>query len=280
MHTFGTSHHVETEDGRRLHHMVHGAGDVTVVFESGMGMSRSSWGLVVPAIAARARTVVYDRANTGRSDPDPQPRTLARLTDDLLTLLAALGGGPFVLVGHSWGGAVVRSAAATLGPDAVRGVVLVDQVDERCDLYFEPAGRRRFAMSARVLPLMARTGVYRLTAGRPGAVQPADVAADHRREDFGPAGAQAMVAELETFLDDLAHLRAQPPALDAVPVTVISGTKPTRADKAVRQAIVAAHRATAASLPLGRLVETPGSAHLVMFTEPDVVVREIEAYLP
>lgn len=274
-HTYGTSEHATTADGRRLHYMEAGAGTPVVVFESGMGLSRSSWGLVQPAVAERTRAVVYDRAGTGRSDPDPEPRTLARLTGDLLALLAALGPGPFVLVGHSWGGPIVRSAAAALGPGAVRGLVLVDQGDERCDLYFEPAAARRFAMTAKLLPATARLGLFRLGGSRPGRVQPADVAADHRREDFSPSAARAMVAELDSFLADLAALRAAPPDLGDIEVSVISGTKPARADRKARTAIVAAHRETADALPGGRFVAASGSGHLVMFSEPELIVREV-----
>ncbi|WFR63096.1 alpha/beta hydrolase [Paenibacillus amylolyticus] len=78
-HTFGSSAFVETRDGRKLHYMFRGTGDLTVVFESGMGASRSNWGLVAPAIAGYARAVVYDRAGAGRSDVDSAPAALNAL---------------------------------------------------------------------------------------------------------------------------------------------------------------------------------------------------------
>jgi len=275
-HTFGTSTTAHVE-GRTLHVMVRGAADATttVVFESGLGMSRSSWGAVVPAVAGQARTVVYDRAGTGRSPVDPTPRTLARLVDDLVAVVDHVGAGRVVLVGHSWGGAIVRAAVAALGADRVAGVVVVDQVDERCELYFDASSAKRFAMSTRMVPTMARLGLYRLLGSRPGRRQPADVAADHRREDFSRSAAAALVAEMEPFLDELASLREDPPDLGGVPLVVITGTKVTRMDRAVRGAITTAHRRTAAEVPHARLVEATGSAHLVMFTEPEVVVGAV-----
>ncbi|MBB4855096.1 hypothetical protein HNP40_002488 [Mycobacteroides chelonae] len=45
--------------------MVAGIGDPTVVFESGMGLPRSAWGLVQPLVTQRFRSVVFDRANLG-----------------------------------------------------------------------------------------------------------------------------------------------------------------------------------------------------------------------
>ncbi|CAM4513136.1 alpha/beta fold hydrolase [Paenibacillus typhae] len=71
--------------------------------ESGMGMSRSCWGLVQPLIGEATRAVVYDRAGIGRSEADSAPQTLARIAGDLSFLLQQLGSGPFILVGHSRG---------------------------------------------------------------------------------------------------------------------------------------------------------------------------------
>lgn len=271
-HTYGESTFATTGDGRRLHAMVKGTGDPTVVFESGLGLSRSCWGLVQPAVAERTRTVVYDRAGTGRSDPDPEPRTLERLAGDLDALLGTLGPGPFVLVGHSWGGPVVRVAAAA-DPGRIGGLVLVDQGDEHCDLYFKGSARWRFGLASALLVPAARLGLYRM-ASRPGMVQPADVAADHKAEDFTVAAARAMVAEQDQFVAGLAALRERPPDLSSIEVSVLTGTRSTRLDRKVRGEIVAAHRRTAEATG-GRLVEAPDAAHLIPFDQPDLVVDEI-----
>lgn len=272
-HPYGASAYATTPDGRRLHYMSAGSAEPTVVFESGMGMSRSSWGLVQPRVAQHVRAVVYDRAGTGRSEDATTPRTLAALAADLRVLLDALGSGPFVLVGHSWGGPIVRTAAA-LVPQLVAGIVLVDQTDEHCELFFAANAQRRFALMRRLVPLAACTGLYRLAA-RPGAVQPAIIAAEHRADDFGRRAARAMIAEIDLFPDELRVLRAAPPRLPDVPMSVISGTLSTRFDRAARRGVVAAHQATAASMPRGRFVAATRSAHLVMFSEPEVVVAEV-----
>ncbi|MFD9891729.1 alpha/beta fold hydrolase [Amycolatopsis sp. NPDC059027] len=273
-HTFGTSGFVPLDDGRRLHYMERGTGGPVVVFESGMGFSRSTWGLVQPAVAGHVRAVVYDRAGTGRSDPDPRPRTLERIAGDLGALLTALGPGPFILVGHSWGGPIVRVAAAA-DPGRVRGLVLVDQSDENCDLFFDPATEKRHRMMQFALPPVARLGLYRLLGSKPGRVQPADVVTDHRAEDFTMRAVGAMLAEMAPFPGELRGLRDRPPVLGGFDVSVITGMRSTRLTASTRKAITAAHRRTAYALPNGRLVEASKSGHLVMFTEPELIIGEI-----
>ena len=117
------------------------------------------------AVAARTTTVAYDRSGLGRSSHDPAPRVLSRLVDDLVDVLDHLGDGPFVLVGHSWGGPIVRCAAAEV-PDRVAGLVLVDQTDERCDLFFAKSVSRSPSPSAPSTPTASAS--WPSSTARPG----------------------------------------------------------------------------------------------------------------
>ena len=75
-----------------------------------------------------ARVLSYDRAGLGWSDPATQPRTLANIVEELRSLLHAAGvAPPYILVGHSFGGLVVRYFAAQ-HPEEVAGILLVDAV--------------------------------------------------------------------------------------------------------------------------------------------------------
>jgi len=115
-------------NGRRMHIHVTGEGTPTVVFESGMGASSLSWTLVQPRVAQFTRAVSYDRAGHGWSDPARERRTAQQIAQELHVLLDAAGiPGPYVLVGHSFGGYVNRAFAHLYRNEFV-GMVLVDSV--------------------------------------------------------------------------------------------------------------------------------------------------------
>ena len=287
-HSQGEPGTVRTRDGRTLYlqRTPGPAGVPTVVLEAGMGATRSSWAAVQRAIARRAPVVVYDRSGLGRSAPDPRPRTLHRLAADLNDLLDGLDrladpagpgplpGGRYVLAGHSWGGPIVRTAAADR-PDRIRGLVLVDPTDEGCDLLLSPAFATRQRRTAAVLPLLARLGAARLAAGYLARALPADAAADLRAEWLTPSGIEAYLAEAAPVSADLQRLRDEPPASGRTPVTVVSGAAPAGTGRRERTALNAAHAVRAAAGPQRRHVLALRSGHLVPVTEPELVAGEI-----
>jgi pimeloyl-ACP methyl ester carboxylesterase len=115
--------------GWRLHLNCQGkatASQPTVVLEAGAGDFSVDWSLVQPAVAGFARVCSYDRAGAGWSDLGPRPRTLHQIVWELHTLLEKAGvKSPLVLVGHSYGGWLVRLYASTY-PAEVAGMVLVE----------------------------------------------------------------------------------------------------------------------------------------------------------
>lgn len=104
-----------------------GDGNPTVVFESGGGEDSSEWSNIEPIIRERAkvRTVIYDRAGLGKSDPNPRPY---RIEDEGTALRRALDQcdihGPIILVAHSYGGFISEILASE--DKRVKGLVLVD----------------------------------------------------------------------------------------------------------------------------------------------------------
>ena len=104
----------------------YGAGDATVVFESGLGDDWQPWQLVAPEVAEQARVFAYSRPGYGQSEPTTEPRDAEHIVEGLRALLAARGYAPsYVLVGHSFGGGYMELFAKA-HPEEVTGVVFVD----------------------------------------------------------------------------------------------------------------------------------------------------------
>lgn len=115
--------------GWRLHLNCTGearASQPTVILEAGVGDFSVEWSLVQPGVAKFARVCSYDRAGDGWSDLGPHPRTMRQLVYELHTMLDKAGvKPPLVLVGHSYGGWLVRLYGSTYPAD-VAGMVLVE----------------------------------------------------------------------------------------------------------------------------------------------------------
>jgi pimeloyl-ACP methyl ester carboxylesterase len=112
--------------GVRVHVRCSGSGAATVVLISGYETGSVAWSAVEPTIAEQTRVCTYDRPGTGTSDPATEIATFSTQARDLQDLLTAIGEpGPYVVVGHSFGGAQAVAFASTF-PDEVTGFVLVD----------------------------------------------------------------------------------------------------------------------------------------------------------
>src|SRR5215469_16657276 len=113
-------------DGTRLNLYCTGNGSPAVVFDSGWEDWAPVWTIVQPEVAKWTRACSYDRAGAGLSDPGPLPRTSVRIADELHSALHHAGiKGPYILVGHAFGGDNVRTFAERYTSE-VAGLVLVE----------------------------------------------------------------------------------------------------------------------------------------------------------
>jgi pimeloyl-ACP methyl ester carboxylesterase len=127
-------------EGKKLHLECRGTGEPTMVIDGGDGdVADGSWQGVARSMQSFGRVCAYDRANVGSSDPDPGPRTVKDLGDDLVSLLhVAKVPGPYVFVGGSFGGNIAGVLAAN-HPDEVGGLVFVDAWPATDDPKLDPA---------------------------------------------------------------------------------------------------------------------------------------------
>ncbi|HEV2827895.1 MAG TPA: alpha/beta hydrolase [Pyrinomonadaceae bacterium] len=119
----------------------------TVVLESGAGDFSFDWSLVQPGISRFTRVCSYDRAGNAWSDLGPRPRTMKQIAYELHTALMKAGSkGPYVLVGQSIGGLLIRTFAGQY-PKEVAGMVLVDSTHEDNQLFLNGKVQRMRELS-------------------------------------------------------------------------------------------------------------------------------------
>ena len=127
--------------GHRMYYECSGQGGPTVVLDAGSPDTSATWRWVQPQIAQGTRVCAYDRAGLGRSSAAARGRrTPQTQVHELRVLLdEAKIPGPYVVVGHSWGGLLARLFAYVY-PHQTVGAVLVDATTFP---YLTPATARR-----------------------------------------------------------------------------------------------------------------------------------------
>jgi len=274
--------------------------------EAALGGSSISWSLVQPSVSRLTRVCSYDRAGFGWSDAGPLPRTAGRVADELRTVLDRGGvPPPFVLVGHSFGGFVMRIFAARHRSD-VAGLVLVDpahpedwvrpapkeqaKIDRGIRLCRSGATAARFG-AARLVSGLATVGLFGVARGLARVISRGGLS----REDEGilaplwklPPETRKPLRRFWTQEKFFAALGSQiasistsaAETLDAsaggygdLPLVTISSTDP--GDYRLRQ-----QDALARLSRRGRHVVASKSGHWIPLDQPQVVIDAIERVL-
>jgi len=108
-----------------------GHGSPAIVLEAGLGNPLDSWAKVWPGLAGLSTVVAYSRAGLGRSEAAAHPHTASGAVQELHDLLGAMHlRPPYILVGKSYGGILVRLYTSRF-PTEVAGLVLVDASHEQ-----------------------------------------------------------------------------------------------------------------------------------------------------
>ncbi|MGA3046518.1 MAG: alpha/beta hydrolase [Terracidiphilus sp.] len=115
----------------QLYLMEKGTGGPTVLFESGIAATNLNWFHIQENVSHFTYTASYDRSGLGWSSPCRTARTPGNIATELHAMLEGAGiKPPYILVGHSFGGLVMRRFALSY-PEEVASVLLVDPM--RCE---------------------------------------------------------------------------------------------------------------------------------------------------
>ena len=291
--------HLVDIGGRRLHLVEAGQGSPAVIFESGIAASSLNWAALQAEVARFSRACSYDRSWLGWSDPADTPRIASRLVDDLHSLLtAAQVIGPYILIGHSFGGLLVQAYAVKY-PDQMAGLVLIDPLP--ASEWLSPSDEQsrilrwgmrlsgRGALLARLglvrlsLALLVGGGrripklVARMTSGRAestlsrlvGEVQkmPAEVWPMVQAHWCQPKSFQGMAEYFKSLAESSAEVAALG-CLPPIPVSILSADNSTPAQLGERDAI-------ASRSPYGKHIVVKDSGHWIHLDRPEVVVQAI-----
>jgi pimeloyl-ACP methyl ester carboxylesterase len=273
------------------------SGRPLVVLEGGLGAPGLMWTLVQPRLAARVRVCSYDRAGYGWSEPGPGPRTARRMATELHQLLQAAGEAPpYLLVGHSFGGILIRVYTAEF-PDDVAGLVLVDARHERL-LERIPAALevdQRNYERTRWLRWLTPFGVTRI-AGRLGWLDELEAYLAPLPDEQQRAAWALMVYDPGHWATALAEREAidesyrqavearLPPALPLVVLTAEHGDEAWRSPDEPPEAEdhatwMALQRELAALTANSRWVIVEGSGHYIYFDQPQAIVDAVVGLL-
>jgi len=279
--------------GRRIQIDCRGTGSPTVVFESGLGIYGSlSWTKVHGEVAEFTRACAYSRAGIVWSDDKDGPHDGAGVARDLhATLAAADERGPFVLVGHSLGGAYITVYTKLYG-DEVAGLVYVDASHPDQQKRVEAARGRRPESSAmmavtRVALRLRWTGIVRLGAGLGGPTPP-NVPSEtvKTRTVFAPKSAAAVIAEMNSASSTLAEAGTFR-NLGARPVAVLTHNESLTDDALKKQGMskLEGEKLNSVWLDLQNDIASWSSrsthrilgdaGHYIQFDRPDAVVTAI-----
>jgi pimeloyl-ACP methyl ester carboxylesterase len=150
--------------GYSLHINCVGHGSPTVVLDAGSGEMSAQRVRVQQEVSGTTRVCAYDRAGMGWSEMGPELRDAKQISSELHTLLEGANiEGPYVLVGHSFGGLYMQTYAARY-PDEVAGMALVESSSPK-QFSHQPATRNSYEPQNQIFAvasLLARLGIVRL----------------------------------------------------------------------------------------------------------------------
>ncbi len=272
-----------------------GQGNPTVILDSGLGVPAVGWNPVQMEVAKFTRVCSYDRAGYGWSGATSLPRTSVEIAKELHALLeAANEKGPYILVGHSFGGFNVRVYNGQY-PNDVAGVVLVDASHEDQNDRMPPAIQAFMKKSTEQLkrqkllaPLLIRFGVARFLqrnqGGAPGVSK--EFGQEMLYLQMQPKFIDAAASEMSSFPESANEVRGAGNLGDKPLVVLTAGKSadpsqlppgfPKKEFDDFHEVWVNDLQVKESQLSTrGKRIMVPDSDHMIPFERPDTIVAAI-----
>ncbi len=263
--------------GYKMHLYCRGDGSPTVILESGLGDTYTSWRKVQPQIAKYTRVCSYDRAGLGFSDSSSRPRTSKVIAEELHALLqAARIAPPYILVGHSLGGFDVRLYTSLYRSEVV-GMVLVDASHPDQDNRFPPEIRTMEGTWLRESEFLE----YAMPFGVPRLLGLCDDDPVQRAAECNWHSAREAVAELKSFQESASQTATTGPLGD-LPLVVLShdpdrpsADLPPDVAKSANDAWEKMQEELAHLSTRGTQAIAKNSSHYIQIDRPEVVIDAV-----
>ena len=273
--------------GYKMHINCTGQGSPTVILAAGSLEYSLFWALVQPEVAGFTRVCSYDRAGYGWSEPSPLPRTATIMVKELHTLLTnAKVEGPYVLVGHSLGGMMMRVYTKKY-PDEVVGLILVDSLHEEI-ITRSPEIQMRLLQEgigqSRMLALLNSTGMMALVPQMiPNPGVPDEAYAQLQATSATSGGFETNLAELSVMEESCAEVRAlRITSFGDLPLIVLSagreetiGSLSDAENQQRWEAWQELQSELAALSSEGKQIIAEQSGHMIQLDQPDLVIDAI-----
>jgi pimeloyl-ACP methyl ester carboxylesterase len=213
-----------------IHVIDSGSGPATVILEAGLSSVSIDWSFVQPELTKAARVISYDRGNYGWSRSSRKTMTAGDSIEELREMLQAVDAKPpFILVGHSYGGMIMRLFASTY-PEETAGVILVDAAHE--NQYIENDQNKpriqKFKRLAQIGFVTSLAGIPRLIKQKVGRKY---LGEKNRKTlnyiGYTPGACQSLYYEFRDTGKSAVQLLESKPLANDLPMTVISAPNPS-----------------------------------------------------
>lgn len=265
----------------QLHIHSTGKGSPTVILDAGLSGTSLGWSLVQSKVSEFTRVVSYDRAGYAWSDESPSKRTSENIVTELHALLEKANiQGPYILVGHSFGGCNVLLYAHRY-PEEVTGVVLVDSVHEEMLKNFPVSHQSlfdRIRNSSNLQWALSALGFKRLK-GPSKEIQemfnplPEKIRRAYLAQMFKTNYSKTVSREMDCLEESLCQLNENKVFLNDIPLVVISANKFSNDDE--RRVWCELQQKLLLKSNNSKQIIAENSDHMINHHQPEVIVEAI-----